>query len=167
LLRARRRPGGCGHGEASPRPGQRHRHPALAVIAPLAHPPAAEIPPPLPARAQAAGGTGHPRAGPPGLPRRALAVLPQQARAGAGGRCAPTPATSPGYLARAAPGEHIAFAVGARRSARKGRLPDGVAGDDWRQATGIDAAQAPAADHRPGWRPADTSLLIRRAGRPC
>jgi len=35
------------------------------------------------------------------------------------------------------------------------------------RATGIGAAQAAAADHRPGWRPADASLLIGRAGRPC
>ena len=68
-----------------------------------------------------------------------------------------------GYLARAARGEHIAFAIGAKRIAPLGRLLDGAAGDDWREAAGTDAAQAAVADYRPGWCPANTSLLIRRA----
>jgi len=132
LLRARRRPGGCGYGEASPRPGQRRRHPALTAIA--GHPARrAEIPPPLPARARAAGGTGHPRAGAPALPRRALAGLPQQARAGSRGALRADAGDLAGQLARAARGEHIAFAAGARRIAPLGRLPDGAARDDWRE----------------------------------
>ena len=45
-----------------------------------------------------------------------------------------------GWLARAARGEHIAFAIGARRIAPPGRLPVGAAQDDWREATGLDAA---------------------------
>ena len=68
-----------------------------------------------------------------------------------------------GQLARAAPGEHIAFAIGARPIAPLGRLPDGAAEDDWREAAGTGAARAAVADYRPGWCPADASLLLRRA----
>ena len=136
LLRARRRPGGCGYGEASPRPGQRRRHPALAVIAPLAHPPAAR-------RSR--------RPFPPGRAGREPGAL----RADAGYLA--------GQLARAAPGEHIAFAIGARPIAPQGGLPDGAAQDDWRQAAGTGAARAAVADYRPGWCPTDAPLLIRRA----
>ena len=117
----------------------------------------------LPARARgppAAPATrGRARRGPP---RRALAGLPQQARAGSRGRCAPTPATSPGS-SPAPPGEHIAFAIGARPIAPQGRLPDAAAQDDWRQAAGTGAARAAVPDYRPGWCPADASLLLRRA----
>ena len=114
------------------------RHPALAVIALIAHPPAA------------------PRAGRP-------------AAAGAGrepGGTAPAPATSP-QLARAGAGERIAFAISARRIAPLGRPPAGAAQDDWREAVGIDAAQATVADYRPGWWPANASLLLRRARAGC
>ena len=70
------------------------------------------------------------RAGPP---RRALAGLPQQARAGSRGALRADAGDLAGQLARAAPGEHIAFAIGARPIAPLGRLPDGAAGDGWRQ----------------------------------
>ena len=93
----------------------------------------AEITPPLPARARAAGSTGHPRAGAPALPRGALAGLPQQARAGIRGALRAGAGYLAGQLARAARGEHIAFAAGARRIAPLGRLPDGAARDDWRE----------------------------------
>ncbi len=83
--------------------------------------------------ARAAGGTGHPRASPPGLPRRALAGLPQQARAGIRAALRADAGYSAGQLTRAAPGEHTAFAIGARRIAPLRRLPDGAAEDDWRQ----------------------------------
>ena len=89
------------------------RHPALAVIALIAHPPAA------------------PRAGLP----------PGQARAGSGGT-ARRRRLPRRQLARAATGERIAFAISARRIAPLGRLPARAAQDDWREAVGIDAAQA-------------------------
>jgi hypothetical protein len=119
-LRARRRPGGCGYGEASPRPGQRRRHPALAVIALIAHPHAARRSRrPFRPGARAACGAGHPRAG-----------LPQQARAG--GRVALRADTGhlAGQLAHAARDEHIAGAIGAKRIAPLWRLLDGAAEDD-------------------------------------
>ncbi len=94
---------------------------------------------------RAACGTGDPRASAPGLLRRALAGLPQQARAG--GRVALRAGAGyfAGQLARAARDEHIAFAIGARRIAPLWRLLDGVAEDDWREATGMDAAQVAVA----------------------
>ncbi len=115
--------------------------------------------------ARAACGTGDPRASAPGLPRRALAACRSRRGPGAGGRGALRAAAGyfAGQLARAARDEHIAFAIGARRIAPLGRLLDGAAEDDWREATGMDAAQAAVADHRPGWWPANTSLLFRRA----
>jgi hypothetical protein len=67
-----------------PRPGQRRRHLALAVIA-LNPPAAPRSRRPFRPGARAAGGTGDPRASAPALPRRALAGLPQQARAGSRG----------------------------------------------------------------------------------
>jgi hypothetical protein len=33
----------------------------------------------------------------------------------------------------------------------------------WRESTGLDAALAAVTDYRPGWWPADTSVLFRRA----
>jgi len=76
----------------------------------------------------------RPPAGGPAGPAAPRAGRPAAAGAGRGRGALRADA---GYLARqlarAAPGEHIAFAVGARRSARKGRLPDGAAGDDWRE----------------------------------
>ena len=65
--------------------------------------------------------TRPPRADRAALPARARGAGPGALRAGAGYLA--------GQLARAARGEHIAFAVGARPIARKGRLPDAAAGD--------------------------------------
>ena len=115
------------------------RHPALAVIALIAYPPAA----PRAGRPSAAGAGREPGA----------------LRAGAGYLA--------GQLARAATGGRIAFAISARRIAPLGRLPAGAAQDDWREAVGIDAAQATVADYRPGWWPANASLLLRRARAGC
>jgi hypothetical protein len=118
----------------------------------------------LPARARgqdAAPATrGRARRGPP---RRALAGLPQQARAGSRGALRAGAGYLAGQLARAARGEHIAFAVSARPIAPLGRLPDAAADDDWREPAGTDAARAAVADYRPGWCPADALLLLRRA----
>ena len=101
-------------------PDQRRRHLALAVITPLAHPPGAR-------RSR--------RPFPPGRAGR----MPQQAGRGSGALRAGAGYLA-GWLARAARGEHIAFAIGARRIAPPGRLPVGAAQDDWREATGLDAA---------------------------
>jgi hypothetical protein len=115
------------------------RHPALAVIALIAHPPAA----PRAGRPAAAGAGREPG----GTARRRR--LPRRA------------------VGRAATGERIAFAISARRIAPLGRLPAGAAQDDWREAVGIDAAQTTVADYRPGWWPANASLLLRRARAGC
>ena len=96
-------------------------------------PPRADHAAPSRPGARAACSTGHPQAGAPALPRRALAGLPQQARAGIRGALRADAGDLAGQLARAARGEHIAFAAGARRIAPLGRLPDGAARDDWRE----------------------------------
>jgi len=107
-------------------------------------------------------GTDDPRASAPGLLRRALASLPEQARAG--GRVALRAGAGyfAGALARAAHDEHICFAIGARRIAPLWRLLDGIAEDDWRDAIDMDGAQVTVAGYCPDWWPASTSLLIRR-----
>ena len=58
---------------------------------------------------------------------RAARGLPQQARAGSRGALRADVGYLAAQLARAAPGGHIAFAVGARPIAPPGRLPDGAA----------------------------------------
>jgi Transposase DDE domain group 1 len=108
-------------------------------------------------------GTDDPRATAPDLLRRALAALP--AAAGDSGRVALRADAGyfAGALARAAHDEHIAFAIGARRIAPLWRLLDGIAEEDWTDATGMDNAQVAVADYCPDWWPATTRLLIRRA----
>jgi Transposase DDE domain group 1 len=107
-------------------------------------------------------GTDDPRATAPDLLRRALAGLPQRARAP--GRVALRADTGyfAGQLARAAHDEKIAFAIGARRIAPLWRLLAGLAGDDWHDAIEMDGAQVAVAGYCPDWWPANTRLLIRR-----
>ena len=107
-------------------------------------------------------GTDDPRAGAPGLLRRALAGLPARARAGGRVALRADAGYFAGQLARAAHDERIAFAIGARRIAPLWRLLAGIADDDWRDAIEMGHAQVAVADYRPDWWPADTSLLIRR-----
>jgi hypothetical protein len=107
-------------------------------------------------------GTDDPRAGAPGLLRRALAALPQRARAGGRVAMRGDAGYFAGQLARAAHEEHIAFAIGAKRIAPLWRLLAGIAEEDWRDAIEMDNAQVAVADYRPDWWPANTSLLIRR-----
>ena len=68
-------------------------------------------------------GTGDPRATAPGLLRRALAALPQRARAGRRAAMRADAGYFAGALARAAHDERIRFAIGARRIAPLWRLP--------------------------------------------
>ena len=107
-------------------------------------------------------GTDDPRAGAADLLRRALACLPQRAREGGRVALRADAGYFAGQLARAAHDEHIAFAIGAKRIAPLWRLLDGIAEEDWREATGMENAQVAVADYRPDWWPAGTSLLIRR-----
>ena len=111
-------------------------------------------------------GTDDPRATAAGLLRRAVACLPQRARAGRRVAMRADAGYFAGQLARAAHDEHISFAIGARRIAPLWRLLDGIAEDDWHEAIEIDGAQVAVADYRPDWWPdwwpANTALLIRR-----
>ncbi len=107
-------------------------------------------------------GTDDPRASAPGLLRRALAGLPERARAGGRVALRADGGYFAGQLARAAHDEHIAFAIGARRIAPLWRLLDGIGEDDWHDAIDMRGAQVAVADYRPDWWPASTSLLIRR-----
>jgi hypothetical protein len=107
-------------------------------------------------------GTDDPRATAPDLLRRALAALPERARAGGCVAARVDAGYFAGQVARAAHDEHIFFAIGAKRIAPLWRLLDGIAEDDWHEAIEMDGAQVAVADYRPGWWPANTTLLIRR-----
>jgi len=107
-------------------------------------------------------GTDDPRATAPGLLRRALAALPERARAGGRVALRADAGYFAGQLARAAHDEKIAFAIGAKRIAPLWRLLAGIAEDDWRDATEMDSAQVAVAEYCPDWWPANTRLLIRR-----
>jgi hypothetical protein len=106
-------------------------------------------------------GDADPRSGAPELLRRALAALPAAARAGKV-RLRADAGYFAGELARAAHFEGIGFAIGAKRIAPLWRLLAGIAEDDWTEAIDMDGAQVAVADYRPGWWPANTTLLIRR-----
>ncbi len=107
-------------------------------------------------------GTDDPRATAPGLLRRALAALPERARASGRVALRADAGYFAGQLARAAHDEHISFAIGARRIAPLWRLLAGIAEDDWHDATGMDNAQVAVAEYCPDWWPANTALLVRR-----
>ena len=72
-------------------------------------------------------GTDDPRATAPDLLRRALAALPQQARASGRVAMRADAGYFAGALARAAHDEHIGFAIGAKRIAPLWRLLAGLA----------------------------------------
>jgi Transposase DDE domain group 1 len=108
-------------------------------------------------------GTDDPRATAAGLLRRALAALPERARAGGRVAARADAGYFAGQVARAAHDEHIFFAIGARRIAPLWRLLDGIGEDGWHDAIDMDNAQVAVADYRPDWWPANTFLLIRRA----
>jgi hypothetical protein len=106
-------------------------------------------------------GTDDPRATAPDLLRRALACLPAAARSGRVALRADAGYFA-GQLARAAHGEHISFAIGAKRIAPLWRLLAGIAEDDWHDAIDMDNAQVAVAGYCPDWWPANTRLLVRR-----
>jgi hypothetical protein len=107
-------------------------------------------------------GTDDPRATAPDLLRRALAALPQRARASGRVAMRADAGYFAGQLARAAHDAHISFAIGARRIAPLWRLLGGIAEDAWHDAIDMDGAQVAVAEYCPDWWPADTRLLIRR-----
>jgi hypothetical protein len=107
-------------------------------------------------------GTDDPRASAPDLLRRALAALPERARAGGRVAARVDAGYFAGQVARAAHDEHIFFAIGAKRIAPLWRLLDGISEDGWTDAIDMGNAQVAVADYRPDWWPANTTLLIRR-----
>jgi hypothetical protein len=107
-------------------------------------------------------GTDDPRATAPGLLRRALAALPERARASGRVALRADAGYFAGALARAAHDEKIAFAIGAKRIAPLWRLLAGIPEDAWHEAIEMDNAQVAVAQYCPDWWPADTRLLIRR-----
>jgi hypothetical protein len=102
-----------------------------------------------------------PRSHAPGLLRRALAGLPTAARAGRV-RMRADAGYFAGELARAALGEGIEFAIGAKRIAALWRLLSGIGEADWADAVDMPGAQVAVANYRPDWWPSRTWLLIRR-----
>jgi Transposase DDE domain group 1 len=106
-------------------------------------------------------GTDDPRATAPDLLRRALAALPERARAGRVALRADAGYFA-GQLARAAHDEHVSFAIGAKRIAPLWRLLAGIAESDWHDAIEMDNAQVAVAEYCPDWWPANTALLVRR-----
>ena len=107
-------------------------------------------------------GTDDPRATAPGLLRRALACLPERARASGRVAMRADAGYFAGQLARAAHDEKISFAIGAKRIAPLWRLLAGIADDAWTDAIDMDNAQVAVAEYCPDWWPANTALLIRR-----
>ena len=96
-------------------------------------------------------GTDDPRATAPDLVRRALAALPERARASGRVAMRADAGYFAGQLARAAHDAQIGFAIGARRIAPLWRLLAGLAGDDWHDAIDMDGAQVAVAQYCPGW----------------
>ena len=115
----------------------------------------------IPLAADLGDGTDDPRATAPDLLRRALAALPDRARAGRVGLRADAGYFA-GALARAAHDARVAFAIGARRIAPLWRLLAGLGEQDWTETIEMDGAQVAVAQYCPAWWPADTRLLIRR-----
>jgi hypothetical protein len=107
-------------------------------------------------------GTDDPRATAPDLLRRALAALPQRARASGRVAMRADAGYFAGQLARAGHDARISFAIGAKRIAPLWRLLAGIAEDAWHDAIGMDNAQVAVAEYCPDWWPASTRLLIRR-----
>jgi hypothetical protein len=107
-------------------------------------------------------GTDDPRATAPDLLRRALASLPERARASGRVALRADAGYFAGALARVAHEAHIGFAIGAKRIAPLWRLLAGIAEEDWHDATGMDGAQVAVAEYCPDWWPANTALLVRR-----
>jgi hypothetical protein len=107
-------------------------------------------------------GTDDPRATAPDLLRRALACLPAAARHPGRVAMRADAGYFAGRLARVAPDEKIAFAIGAKRIAPLWRLLAGLADDAWHDAIEMDNAQVAVAEYGPGWWPEGTRLLVRR-----
>jgi hypothetical protein len=131
--------------------GQRCGRPHVAIWAETEVPLAADL----------LSGDQDPRPGAAGLLARALAGLPERARAGRVALRADAGYFA-GALARAAAEANIGFAIGAKRIAPLWRLLDGIAETDWAEAIDMPAAQVAVACYAPADWPPGTRLLIRR-----
>src|SRR6266851_4739578 len=112
-------------------------------------------------------GDQDPRSSVVALLARALAALPQAVRDGAAaaGRKIALRADAgyfAGDLARAAAAAGMAFAIGAKRITSMWKALAGIAGDAWRDATGMANAQVAVSPYKPADWPQGTVLLIRR-----
>jgi hypothetical protein len=94
----------------------------------------------------------HARPRPDLLPR-ALAALPEAARASGRVAIRADARYFAGQLARAAHDAKIAFAIGAERIAPLSRLLAGIAEGDWHDAIDMDGAQVAVAEYCPDWWP--------------
>src|SRR6266851_4979916 len=108
----------------------------------------------IPLAADLLAGDQDPRSSVVALLGRALAALPQAVRDGAAaaGRKIALRADAgyfAGDLARAAAGHGMAFAIGAKRITSMWRALAGIAGDAWRDATGMDNAQVAVSPYKP------------------
>jgi Transposase DDE domain group 1 len=139
------------HGVAFNHQGQRVGRPHVATWADTAVVLAADL----------GDGRDDPRATCAQLLSRALAALPQPARAGRI-RMRAGAGYFAGQLARAALFADVEFAIGARRTAPLWRILDGIAETAWIEAIDMTGAQVAVAQYCPNWWPAATRLLIRR-----
>jgi len=98
--------------------------------------------------AELVSGNDDPRAGAVGLLRRALAALPGQARTGRV-RLRADAGYFAGELARAACGEGVEFAIGAKRIGPLWRLLAGLSEPAWAEALDTDRAQVAVSHYRP------------------
>src|SRR6266702_1047689 len=121
----------------------------------------------IPLAAELLSGDQDPRSHVVGLLGRALAALPRAVRdaAAAAGRKIALRADAgyfAGDLARAAAGQNMAFAIGAKRIPSMWKALGAIPGDAWRDATGMEGAQVAVSPYKPADWPGDTVLLIRR-----
>ncbi len=121
----------------------------------------------IPLAADLLAGDQDPRSSVVALLARALAALPQAVRDGAAaaGRKIALRADAgyfAGDLARAAAAAGMDFAIGAKRITSMWKALAGIAGDAWRDATGMANAQVAVSPYKPADWPQGTVLLIRR-----
>src|SRR5713226_1880076 len=121
----------------------------------------------IPLAADLLAGDQDPRSSVVALLARALAALPPAVRDGAAaaGRKIALRADAgyfAGDLARAAAAAGMDFAIGAKRITTMWKALAGIAGDAWRDATGMANAQVAVSPYKPADWPQGTVLLIRR-----
>lgn len=105
-----------------------------------------------------------------GLLRRALAVLPEQAKPDPAGQQRCTVRADAGYftaeLAQAAVESGCDFAIAAKRNPAMWRAYHGVCAQDWTDCEGMHGAQVAAAEYAPAGWPDGSYTVIRRVRVP-